>query len=431
MLKWSHELQLAHRCSPWHHPAMPRTSISLFRRIEKALETIALGSTPLETIQTAADFIAENFAVDLGIRGGRIYAQDDGSYELVDTFGDASRDPIGLRVWKTYPPFDRLLEVGSVVMRRDDERLDQRTEADLGTREWFAAVAVADASYVLSFDVEGVGDEHDNLVATLNIIRLAVNQKLREEHLAAIMEDARQIQCSILPRHLPQPGDFEIAARSVAAEIVGGDFYDVITLDDNTFDVVVADATGHGLPAALQVRDVFTGLRMGLSREFKLSRTVQRLNRIIHRSRLATKFVTLFLAEISLNGTVIFCNAGHPATMLLRADGGVEFLRTGGLILGPNPRADYAIGLETIEPGDLLAFYSDGITEAAGGADQEEYGRDRLLGLLRTVRHLDPLAIVDRVFSDVDDFSSTSPPADDQTLVIVKRRAADLEEIPA
>ena len=354
---------------------MPRTSISLFRRIERALETIALGSTPLETIQRAADFIADNFAEDLGIRGGRIYAQDDGSYELVETFGDASRDPIGLRVWKTYPPFEQLLDMGSVVMRRDDTRLDQRLEADLGTREWFAAIAVADAHYVLSFDVEPLDADHDDVVATLNIIRLAVNQKLREERMVAIMEEARLIQNSILPRHIPQPGDFEIAARSVTAEIVGGDFYDVITLDDNTFDVAVADATGHGLTAALQVRDVFTGLRMGLSREFKITRTVQRLNTIIHRSRMATKFVTLFLAEFDLNGTLIYCNAGHPAALLVRSDGTVIELTTTGMILGPNPQAVYGFGLERIEPGDVLAIYTDGITEADGEPDDEEYGQ--------------------------------------------------------
>jgi len=409
---------------------MARSEISLFRRIERALETIALGSTPLKTIHTAADFLADNFADDLGIRGGRIYAQDDGSFELVETFGDASKDPIGLRVWKTYPPFEQLLDVGSVVMRRDDPRLDQRLEADLGTREWFAAIAVADARYVLSFDVESRADDHETLVSTLNIIRLAVNQKLREERMVEIMEDARQIQNSILPRHLPQPGDFEIAARSVAAEIVGGDFYDVITLDDNIFDVAVADATGHGLPAALQVRDIFTGLRMGLSREFKLTRTIQRLNRIIHRSRLATKFVSMFLAEISLDGTIIYCNAGHPASLLIRPDGTVVKLRTGGMILGPNPAATYSIGIDSFEPGDLLVLYTDGITEAVNEAD-EEYGQDRLIHSVRTVRHQDPIAVVDRVFSDVDEYSATSPPADDQTLVVVKRRAAEPEEIPA
>jgi len=410
---------------------MSQGSISLFRRIERALETIALGSTPLETIQQAANFIAKHFADDLGIRGGRIYAQDDGSYELVETFGDTSRNPVGLRVWKTYPPFEQLLDVGSVVMKRDDPRLDQRLEAELGTREWFAAIAVADAHFVLSFDVEPSGADDENLVATLNIIRLAINQKLREERMMAIMEDARLIQNSILPRHLPSPGDFEIAARTVAAEIVGGDFYDVITLDDNIFDVVVADATGHGLPAALQVRDVFTGLRMGLSREFKVTRTVQRLNRIIHRSRLATKFVTMFLAEIGLEGSVIYCNAGQPASLLMRTDGTVVRLSTGGMILGPNPSATYAIGIDTIGAGDLLVLYTDGITEATGEDSDEEYGQERLAQAVRAARHLDPLAIVDRVFSDVEEFSATSPPKDDQTLVVVKRRAPEPEEIPA
>jgi sigma-B regulation protein RsbU (phosphoserine phosphatase) len=248
--------------------------------------------------------------------------------------------------------------------------------------------------------------------------------------MTAIMEDARLIQNSILPRHLPQPGDFEIAARTVAAEIVGGDFYDVITLDDNIFDVTIADATGHGLPAALQVRDVFTGLRMGLSREFKVTRTIQRLNRIIHRSRMATKFVSLFLAEISLDGTIIHCNAGHPASLLVRADGTVILLKTGGMILGPNPDARYSIGIDTFNPGDLLVLYTDGITEATNEND-EEYGSDRLTHVVRSARHLDPIAIVDRVFTDVDGFSAVSPPMDDQTLVVVKRRVADPEEIPA
>ncbi|MGD9252643.1 MAG: PP2C family protein-serine/threonine phosphatase [Holophagae bacterium] len=409
---------------------MPRTSVPLFKRIERALETIALGSTALDTIKLAVDFIADNFADDLGIKGGRIYAQDDGSFELVETFGEASRKPIGLRVWKTYPPFDRLLEVGSVVMERDDPRLDQRLEEDLGTRDCFAAIAVADARYVLSFDVEGLGGERESLESTLNIIRLAINQKLREERVKEIMEEARQIQNSILPRHLPQPGDFEIAARTVAAEVVGGDFYDVITLEDEIFDVVVADATGHGLPAALQVRDIFTGLRMGLSREFKLSRTVQRLNRIIHRSRLATKFVTMFLTEIDPNGTVLYCNAGHPAALLMRSDGSLTFLRRGGLILGPNPRASYTIGIEKMEPGDLMVLYTDGITEAVN-ENGEEYGRDRLVHTIRTSRHLDPIAIVNRVFTDVEEYEAASPPADDQTMLVVKRSAPEPEEIPA
>jgi len=402
----------------------------LFHRVESALETIALGSTPLETIHDTAEFLAANFADDLGIRGGRIYVHNDGSYELVKGFGEASAAPIGLRVWKTYPPFEKMLETGIVIMSRDDERLDQNLEKELGTRECFAAITVSDGQYVLSFDVDTPDEDQEDLHRTLNIVRLAVNQKLREERMLAIMEEARQIQNSILPRHLPKPGDFEIAARSVAAEIVGGDFYDVIVLDDEVFDVVIADAAGHGLPAALQVRDVFTGLRMALSREYKLSRTVRRLNKIIHHSRLATKFVSLVLVEFDLKGTVLYCNAGHPRPILMHADGSIARLDQGGPILGPIPKASYSIGIQCIGPADLLVLYTDGVTEAAADND-EEYGPERLIHTVRMARHRDPAAIVDRVFTDVAEFSQRTPPEDDQTVVVIKRQLEELEETPA
>jgi sigma-B regulation protein RsbU (phosphoserine phosphatase) len=409
---------------------MPRRSVSLFRRIERALETIALGSTPLDTIHQTADFLADNFTGDLGIRGGRIYSQDDASYELVATFGDVSKAPVGLRVWRTYPPFDQLLDTGAILMARDDPRLDQRLEQDLGNRDWFAAISVAGGQYVLSVDVEPAADDNEELITTLNIVRLAINQKLRQDRMLAIMEETRQIQLSILPRRLPDPDDFELAARSVVADIVGGDFYDVITLDEELFVVVIADATGHGLPAALQVRDVFTGLRMGLSREFKLTRTLERLNRIIHSSRLATKFVSLILAEFHPNGTVLYCNAGHPPALLVRGDGSVDRLRASGMILGPTPSASYSIRIAEMSPGDLLIFYTDGIIEAQTRSDSsdEEYGEDRLVHVARAARHLDPVAVVDRIFSDVTEFGGRSQPTDDQTVVIVKRRSAVPEE---
>ncbi len=408
---------------------MPRRSVSLFRRIERALETIDQGSTPLETIRETANFLVESFADDLGIPGGRIYAQDNGAYELVATFGVVAKAPIGLRVPRTYPQFDMLLDVGSMVTRRADPRLDQRLEADLGTREWFAAIVVADGRYVLSFDVEPKDEQHESLISTLNIIRLAINQKLREERMREILEEARRIQVSILPRKLPHPADFLLAARTQPAEIVGGDFYDVIMLTDMLFNVVVADATGHGLPAALQVRDVFTGLRMGLSREFKLTSTLERLNRIIHRSRLATKFVSLFLAEIDgTNGEVTYCNAGHPAALLVRRDGTVERLTTGGMLLGPTLDARYTIGLVRIEPGDLMAMYTDGITEARAPGTEEEFGEPRLVQLLIDLRHRDPRYVVDRVFEEVSTYTGLETPEDDQTLYLVARRTSPVHE---
>ena len=407
---------------------MPRRTVSLFRRIERALETIAHGSTPLDTLRDAAHFLTDSFAADLGLRGGRIYAQDDDAYELVTTFGEVTKAPVGLRVDRHYPPFEQLLETGVAVMRRDHAGLDPRLEAELGTRAWFAAIIVADGRFALSFDVEPETADRDGLVAALNIVRLAINQKLRERRMTEIIEEARRIQVSILPRTLPRPGDAILAARTAAAEVVGGDFYDVIVLDRSTFNVVIADATGHGLPAALQVRDVYTGLRMGLSREYKLTRTLERLNRIIYRSRLSTKFVSLFLAEIETGGSLFYCNAGHPPALLVRTGGEVERLSVGGLLLGPTPDARYTIGVSRLDPGDLLLLYTDGITEARRPDGDEEFGEARLVELARHHRHAAPNRLVDEVFAAVGRFSGAATPEDDQTVVVVKRRDAHPRE---
>ena len=107
---------------------MSRRTVSLFRRIGRALETIALGSAPLETILETARVLTDVFVRDLGICGGRIYARDNGTYELVTTFGEVTKAPVGLRVWRHYPPIELLLDTGSVVMERDDPRLDQVLE---------------------------------------------------------------------------------------------------------------------------------------------------------------------------------------------------------------------------------------------------------------------------------------------------------------
>ncbi|MCK5378748.1 MAG: PP2C family protein-serine/threonine phosphatase [Acidobacteria bacterium] len=400
---------------------MPRRTISLYHRIERALETIAAGSTPLQTIQQTADFLATSFSDDLGLIGGRIYRLDDESYELVATFGGAGAAILGQRVDPNYAPIRRLFDTGTLVMHRDDPELDPSLESLLGTREVFATAIVDGGNFILSFDVDAHEENREDLVSTLNIVRLAINQQLREERMAAVMEEARQIQTSILPRHMEAPGQFVVAARSLPAEVVGGDFYDLIPMDETAFSVVVADATGHGLPAALQVRDVFTGLRMGLSREYKLGRTLERLNGIIHGSRMATKFVSLFLAEIDLDGTMIHCSAGHPPALLVRASGEIERLAIGGLPLGPFPNARYTAGLTQFHKDDTLVMYSDGITEAHG-VGEIEFGMDRLETMVVASRHLDPEALVENIFEEVSNFSGGKPAHDDQTVLVVQWR---------
>jgi sigma-B regulation protein RsbU (phosphoserine phosphatase) len=404
-------------------PVRASTPKSLFRRVERTLDAIDHAGDILGTIRNVASYMTANFRDDLGIVGGRIYRLDEDEYELVHVFGTADTVPIGTRVPEDYAAVEAVLDSGLVVMSRNAPELDPALEAQLGTRERFAAVAVADGDYLISFDVDSSRGSVEDLQSSLNIVRLAINQKLRQERFEEILQDARRIQTSILPKRTPRYEGFDIAGDSRPAEVVGGDFYDYIPVTPEMFDVVIADASGHGLPAALQVRDVYVGLRMGLTRDFKLARTVERLNAIINRSKLASKFVSLFLAELETTGSLIYVNAGHVLPFIMHADGAVENLREGGMVLGPSPDATYPRGFAQLGPGDTLVLYTDGITECHHHGTGEEFGVSRLQRLV--ARHLQRPAseIVQTVFQAVSRYAATGVPEDDQTLVVVKRPA--------
>ena len=397
------------------------TPKSLFRRVERTLDAIEHAGDILGTIRNVTSYMTVNFRDDLGILGGRIYRLDGSQYELVQVFGTADPAPIGTHVPPDYAPIEAVLDSGLVVMARNAPELDPVLEAQLGTGERFAAIAVADGDYLISFDVDPARGSVEDLQSSLNIVRLAVNQKLRQERFEEILQDARRIQISILPKRTPRYADFDIAGDSHPAEVVGGDFYDYIPVTNDMFDLVIADASGHGLPAALQVRDIYVGLRMGLTRDFKIGRTVERLNAIINRSKLASKFVSMLLVELETNGNMIYVNAGHVLPFILHDDGNMEYLREGGMVLGPSPDATYLRGFAQLRPGDVMVLYTDGITECHHHQTGEEFDLARLQRLV--ARHADKPAaeIVQTVFQAVTRYAAAPTPEDDQTLVVVKR----------
>src|SRR4029079_5329813 len=119
---------------------------------------------------------------------------------------------------------------------------------------------------------------------------------------------AAGIQESLLVEEPPDFAGYEIASHSVAAEEVGGDFYDFLVFDDELLGFSIGDASGHGLPAALQVRDVVTGLRMGIEQDLKVGEVLARLNRVIHRSNLSSRFVSVFYGELDSGGNMVYVN---------------------------------------------------------------------------------------------------------------------------
>jgi len=307
-----------------------------------------------------------------------------------------------------------VLENGSIVMGPSDPGFDPVLEQKIGARR-FAAIAVGDDNYILSFNVAPELSRED-ILFSLNLVRYAINQRLRAARYESLIVEAQRIQQSILPQRIPQYAGYDIYGKTVPAEIVSGDFYDFIPVSDNVLGLAIADGSGHGLPAALVVRDIYMGLRMATDRDFKIIRTLEKLNHIIHRSRLTTKFVSLFYGELETGGILIYSNAGHNFPFVLHGTR-VEYLRPTGPVLGPTPDATYVRGFTRLEPGDLLCLYSDGIPEAHDAHDRE-FGMNRLLRKVRACREKPAQEIVTEVLAAVKKWGREGE--DDRTIVIVK-----------
>jgi phosphoserine phosphatase RsbU/P len=386
----------------------------LLTQVEKTLETIETEDTQW-TVAMIAETIAANFRDELGITGGRIYeSRGDDSFVIVGKFGEANETAMGMVVPREYKPIELVLENGIVVMDPSDPAIDPVLEEKLGARR-FAAIAAGDHEYIVSFDVAPELGRED-ILFSLNLIRYVINQRVRAQRYESLIVEAQRIQASILPQRVPQYRGFDIWGKTVPAEIVSGDFYDFIPISDSILGLTIADGSGHGLPAALVVRDIYMGLRMATDRDFKIVKTLEKLNHIIHRSRMTTKFVTLFYGELETGGILIYSNAGHNAPFLLKKNH-IELLTNGGPVLGPTPDAIYNRGFAKLDPGDLLCLYSDGIVEAHDNHDRE-FSLERLQRVVKANRTRTSQEIGQEVLARVAKFGRAGE--DDRTVVIVK-----------
>ena len=319
----------------------------------------------------------------------------------------------------SYAPIQVVLADGAVYMEADDPRIDRNLEEKLGVVQ-FAAIELGNEEFILSFDLVP-GCLRDDVLISLGVIRHAINQKLTEARMQGVFDEARKIQTSILPRRIPIYGGFDMFGLIRPMESVGGDFYDYIPITDKILGIAIADVSGHGLPAALQVRDVYVGLRMGMARDFKIVRTVERLNQIIHKSTLTSRFVSMFYGELEPNGVFIYVNAGHPPPFHLSAAGEVRYLEEGGAVLGPVSDATYERGFVRMNPGDALVLYTDGMIEATpdDSADAMEFGVERLVEIANNMKGRSSREIAEAMMAAVATYRGDEEAQDDRTVVVI------------
>ena len=245
--------------------------------------------------------------------------------------------------------------------------------------------------------------------------------EVEKERLDREMELAAEIQQEILPDEMPTIPGFEVLGWNRPARHVGGDYFGFKELVDNRWALVLGDVSGKGAGAALLVSTLDSALRVLLDQMGVSVELAERLNKHVWESSAANKFITLVAAELDPDsGTLSYVNAGHNDGLLLRSDGAVEHLESAGSPIGMLPESTYRSQSVDLAPGDLVCFYSDGITECEA-LDEEEFEMERLTEILRrySCHPLDEIMV--EIERAVTDYRAGQPQGDDQTVILLRR----------
>lgn len=250
-------------------------------------------------------------------------------------------------------------------------------------------------------------------------LKLATLQKDYAELHTEIFEAAQVHRRLCAPRHV-RHGNFEIASEIFAVRHLPGDFF---TVEETNKGVILAlgDICGKGLAAGMWTTHLvgLVGARVTVSSDPES--IVAGVNRDLCITESTVPLASLFLAKLDpVTGALRYCSAGHPPAFLLRANGELELLSEGGLLLGVIPAASYVAGCVELNHGDVLMVYSDGIIESLNSAG-EEFGYARLEAQLRSAPAGAADAALFSVLGAVQDFAAASPLVDDMSLAIIRR----------
>jgi len=316
----------------------------LYRTVENLLDRIdhSVGDENM-LVEILHMLVDGEEAQALGVVSGRLYREEATEYRLIESIGEKGPTIAGKTVSKSYQVVQDIEQRRLLVTSPDTPGFDPELEAQFTGQDAAAILIGRNPAYILSLGIKHHGSE-DDLLVLLETIRAGVGLKLREQNLADQMRQARAIQESLVPTVLPSLDGYDIAAVSQPADDVGGDVYDVQEVEADVLGLMIADASGHGLPAALQARDVVIGLRMGQAENEKITATVSRLNRVINQTSLASRFISLFYGELEQSGNLAYVNGGHCPPLLITAMNNVFELKVCGPVLGPLPDAIYKRG---------------------------------------------------------------------------------------
>jgi sigma-B regulation protein RsbU (phosphoserine phosphatase) len=245
-------------------------------------------------------------------------------------------------------------------------------------------------------------------------------QLIEKKRLEGQLEVARQVQLELLPAQDPELEGFDISAYNFPTEEVSGDYYDWVRIYEDQIGIVVADVSGKGVPAALLMAFLRASLRAAIHIGYAPHISMAKVNYLLWESIERNQFVTAFYSVLDAsNRTLAYTNAGHNPPLLLEKDGSARFIERGGLPLGMFKNTRYYEYYLSMEPGQVLVLYTDGVTEATNGGG-EEYGSERLEQAVRAGRQLSARELIDFIYKDVLEWTEGRGATDDITFFIIK-----------
>jgi len=248
------------------------------------------------------------------------------------------------------------------------------------------------------------------------------HQILEKKKLEEQMQIAKDVQLNLLPAQPPEIEGYDIAGICIPTYEIGGDYYDYIQLDENNYTIIIADVSGDGIPAAL----IMAAFRAILRNQLKLiqepAEIMNLLNEQIPEVSRKRDFITAFYGKLNCKEHKFsYTNCGHNPPALMRSNGQIEFLDTGGPSLNIVREANFDSYSVNLAPGDQIIFYTDGVTEIFN-RDSTEYGFERLQKVILDSKDSTAGEIINKIVESTKKFSATNLYRDDFTLVVLKRK---------
>jgi len=266
-----------------------------------------------------------------------------------------------------------------------------------------------------------------SILANMTIIAIEnarlIEEKIEKERLEEELSLAKSIQDKLLPAEMPENPGWSIHGINIPSKLVGGDYFDIISLTDDVSILTIADVSGKGMPAALLMSNLQAGLQMLSTEDYSLADITKKLNNLIYRNTTIEKFITFFILKLNLtDGSFSYVNAGHNPPYIFTDGGTVQELEEGGLILGMMPDINYSEGSGNLDPNDCLAMFTDGVTEAMNN-NEEFFDEEGVISFFQeNHKKMNSADMNNKLISTVLKFSEGSSEVDDDITILTLKR---------